>query len=681
MVPRWTRIAVAVLLPAVLIAGCTGKPKEIKPRAATYANPVYTGEKDNLPEAADPMAIKYNGEYYAYVTGDPCLVFKSPDLIGWTLAGPMTEGTANCWAPDVVYKNGIFYAYMAPEPPTGVRRIQLFTSTSPTGPFKYEADLTTTTSYDPHYFEDENGKAYLYWTEECDSGAYKHCTRGNSTVADELVDMKTRADRAAMVIEPEVGWECRYRCIVEAPSVLKRKGQYYTLYSGAAYENESYANGVARSTSPLAGWTKLERVLQSSGDDMKVHGPGGASWVKGPNNLDDWLIYHGRGITKGTFERWLRVDTVMWGQDRFWVPGGVATFTEQPGPALPAFQDRFDGDTRKELGKPWATSGGKWEVAGGVARQTDADAGAGAAGARALAGGDPAAQYAFEANLRWAPGTAGGAVGIYAYWADDKNYAIALLDRSTKALVVNQVVVGGTGQPASLPLSPDFNFDVYHQLIVRKNGPFLQFLLDGHPLGTMETPFTAPGKVGLATDQAAAEFDGVAFTHGWEDLFEHPVLTWAAAEDGTKPSGSWSVKEGLLTQSDTAGRHQTFKGTRQWGSYELAVTLQSAGKAGVYGAYYDAKNYLDVLIDPAAGALVSTAVVGGKAETQSAPLKDLDPTAFHALRIVKDGFQFSIYVDGKLVQQRTATLSKGQPGLITDGAAVSFDSVKAVRWD
>jgi hypothetical protein len=34
-----------------------------------------------------------------------------------------------------------------------------------------------------------------------------------------------------------------------------------------------------------------------------------------------------------------------------------------------------------------------------------------------------------------------------------------------------------------------------------------------------------------------------------------------------------------------------------------------------------------------------------------------------------------------LVQQRTASLSKGQPGLITGGAAASFDSVRAVRWD
>ncbi|MGE5674469.1 MAG: family 43 glycosylhydrolase, partial [Mycobacterium leprae] len=248
---RRLRTALGLLLIVLVLAGCAAPPKAISSRAGTFSNPVYVGGKDNLPEAPDPTAIKYNGDYYAYVTGDPCLVLTSPDLVNWKLIGPMLQDRVNCWAPSVTYKNGTFYAYAATLQPGGGepgRRVRLYTSQSPAGPFVLQGDVTDVYSYDPGYFMDTDGKEYLYWTETCDRLPID-CS-GNANVVDQLVTMQKLSGHLTQVTEAE-GWECKDRCIMEAPSVTRHNGLYYLLYSGSAYENENYANGWARSKVPM----------------------------------------------------------------------------------------------------------------------------------------------------------------------------------------------------------------------------------------------------------------------------------------------------------------------------------------------------------------------------------------------------------------------------------------------
>lgn len=654
------RVLVAVIILFVLAAGCSAPKLRELP---TYTNPVYAGTQDKLPEAADPATLKYNGEYYTYVTGDPCLVLKSEDLVHWQLAGPMMSGKANCWAPSVVYKNGTFYAYAATVEPgvaEGERRVQLFTSQSPLGPFEKKATLTEHYSYDAEYFMDDDGREYLYWTQLC--GTLPFRCGGNATVVDRLVGMDGLAGEVSLVAEPE-GWECRNRCILEAPAVLKRDGRYFVQYSGAAYENDSYGGGYVVADKPAqTAWTRQEQVLKSV--DPNVNGPGGADWVKGPNNLDDWTIYHGRGITRETWDRWIRIDPVMWGRDRFWLPG-APTFEPQLAPAMPAFRDLFSA---KELNKAWKTRLGVWRAEGGVLRQTTP---AGTAMAR-LTGFD-AVDFVAEANVRLLDGPPGGAAGLIFFQVNDKGYAAAVLDRAQHALVVT-ASSGAVGAKFALP--SDFDMKAFHQILVVRSGDRITLAVDGRTLGVWGAPFGQPGGIGLITVEAAAEFDGVTFTQGWEDFFDSKGLRWDNPEDGSGSQGEWAVANGVLSGSGDGAR--AFRGSRQWESYEFTASVNPNGRAGIYAAYYDQKNFATVTVDSQTRKLTLKATVAGKAEPEAEAA--LQTAQWHTLRVTKNGNVFTIQADGKQVLKQTINLPKGQPGLLVESGQAGFDSIRAVRW-
>jgi GH43 family beta-xylosidase len=677
---------VVIIMAVLLLSGCTGAPKELK--LSTFANPVYAGTKDNLPEAPDPTAVKFNGEYYAYVTGDPCLVLKSTDLVKWTLVGPMMEEQSNCWAPSVVYKNGTFYAYASTVQhgmAEGSRRVRLYTSESPTGPFVQQATLTEKYSYDGEYFMDSQGRAYLYWTQEC--GQLPYDCSGNGTVVDELAGMGQLAGRMSFVAGPE-GWACKYRCILEAPALLERDGRFYNQYSGAAYENDSYGGAYLVADQPVrAPWTKFDRVLKSVED--RISGPGGADWVKAPNNLDDWTIYHARGITRETWDRWLRIDPVMWGQDRFWLPGAPGQ-GEQVAPALPMVRDLFDG---AELSRDWKTSGGAWSVTGGVLRQAKAEGGARAvmtAKGGAVAPGD-ASGYVAEVNVRQLPG-GGGAAGMLL-----SDEATVMIDWPAKELVAS-----AGGAQARYKLDDQLRPEVWHQIVAVKNGPLVELRVDGRLVGVWHVTLKGEGRIGVVTEGAAAEFDGVTLTEGWEDFFARGGSHWGEAGDGTKRTGEWRVENGALVgevagagagggvgPGDVGVGARAFRGSRQWQTYEFTVSfrpLNQGARPGIYAAYYDQKNYARVIIDAQHDTLTSQAVVRGKAVAlETVDLKTLfdQPLGlgeYHTIRVVKDGFAFNIYFDGKLVQQRRFELAQGQPGLLLENGQVEFDSIRAVRW-
>jgi|GEM_PF-3049469 len=695
------RTAVALLaLMLAVVSGCAAggqKPAsgEIRTRAAAYTNPVFEPKSSIPAEASDPMALKYNGEYYAYVTGGACGALRSTDLVKWEFLGPVVSDTASCWAPDVAHKNGVFYMYASTTrwgETEGDRRVRLYTATRPEGPFKYQADVTDHYSYDGHYFRASNGQEYLFWTRECLGSGVSPCG-GNPNLVDTLTDMATLGGKPSLVGRP-FDWECKGRCIFEAPQVFERAGLYYQLYSGGAYENETYGSGYARS-SVVKGpdrlddmsWRKMNQILKTVPN--QVSGPGGSSWVKGPGNLEDWIIYHGRNKNaKGGLGRWLRIDSVMWSTDRFWLPG-APSYTEQPGPALPRFRDLFDRPDGSGLGEGWKAEAGQWAVKNGQALQSAAFG-----LARALAG-EAADHYVVEANLRF-EGAASGLAGVMGYYAGEEDWLQVLLRPADQAVVL-RARVGGKEQAETVKrLTQQTRHDVFHQLLVRKNADRFDVVVDGLPITTLSFPFPEPGTAGLVTYDASATFDGYAFAHGWEDLFAVHVTQglagWGPAADGTKLAGRWSLKEGVPEQSSATGRAQAFKGSREWGSYQLTASLRPAdpktkGRIGLYAAYWDSRNYAALLLEPSTGQLVVRAEINGKTQKeQTIDLKQalggaLDFSAMHTLRVTKNGFDFFCDFDGVAVWKGRLELAQGQPGLLTEESAARYGSVLAVRWD
>lgn len=208
----------------------------------------------NLP-IADPYILNYDGTYYAYGTrGNGFEVYISDDLKHWkrgeklALSPKDSWGTKWYWAPEVYYvksKNKFYMFYSVDE------HICVATSDSPEGPFVQDKKepIWDEKSIDTSLFIDDDGTPYLYFV---------RFTGGNVIwVAEMKSDLKSiKKKTLKQCISAEDGWETVRDRVAEGPSILKKNGMYYLIYSANHYQSQDYAVGYATATSPLGPWKK-----------------------------------------------------------------------------------------------------------------------------------------------------------------------------------------------------------------------------------------------------------------------------------------------------------------------------------------------------------------------------------------------------------------------------------------
>jgi GH43 family beta-xylosidase len=208
---------------------------------------------------ADPTARVFEGKLYLYPSHDvPCggeegvfgfcmpdyHVFSSKNLTDWEDHGiilshntvPWVEPESfRMWAPDCVFKNGKYYFYFpawANEKVNGIGyRIGVAIANKPYGPFVPEANfIEGVTGIDPNVFIDDDGKAYLYWSEN--KIIY------GAQLKDNMVELAT----VPVPIKINGIVENKFK---EGPFVFKRKGIIYLTfpYNQKATQQLVYAIG------------------------------------------------------------------------------------------------------------------------------------------------------------------------------------------------------------------------------------------------------------------------------------------------------------------------------------------------------------------------------------------------------------------------------------------------------
>jgi len=207
---------------------------------------------------ADPFILLHEGVYYAYGTGNPrgFWPYVSSDLVTWkkspapALDKADSYGEKKFWAPEVVYRkeNQTFYMYYAAE-----EHICAATAKSPLGPFKQEArqPMRAERAIDPTLFVDDDGAPWLYFVVV---GGGRNTIYGAELERD-WVTFKAGSP-AFKCIESERGWENILGRVAEGPSVFKRGGVYYMMYSANGYTSQDYAVGYATAASPRGPWKK-----------------------------------------------------------------------------------------------------------------------------------------------------------------------------------------------------------------------------------------------------------------------------------------------------------------------------------------------------------------------------------------------------------------------------------------
>lgn len=253
-------------------------------------NPLFPGY------FADPTIKKFGDTFYMYVTTDGVklasgqpTVWISKDFKNWynqEMEMDLPEGLTNCWAPDVVFRNGKYYYYMG-NCQFGCN-IYGYESESPIGPWKpikngapiipVGTGKEHLPALDAQFFTDDDGSLYTYFGTWCTSFG------GVGWAKIDTSDMATIVESGLIPIE-------QLPRAFEACYMLKRKGKYILMYSSGDCKINTYAVHYAWADSPTGPFLYgANNPILSTNEDTSVDGPGHHSML---NDGDDYyMIYH-----------------------------------------------------------------------------------------------------------------------------------------------------------------------------------------------------------------------------------------------------------------------------------------------------------------------------------------------------------------------------------------------------
>jgi GH43 family beta-xylosidase len=340
-------------------------PVEVEGVATSFANPIYEG--------ADPWVIRKDGRYYlcrsegdqgisVWVSdrltdpGVKRIVWEAPEH-GWN--------SSQVWAPELHYLDGKWYIYYAASDGknenhrAGVLEAR---TDDPQGEYIDRGML-----YTGDHFADQahnrwaidatplqlHGKLYLLWSgwEDDRDIQYLYIAPMSNpyTVAGNRVRLCDNCDYLwERVDERPTG-----RGLHEGPQVIHRHGKIFVVYSCSGSWQRSYKLGMIwmdEHANPLdpRSWKKHDRPVFQGND--RVLGVGHASFVRSPDDTEDWIVYHTKIARRDGWERVVHVQKFGWTEEGFPdfgtpSPTGMALQPPRGEPANQrgsAFADSFD---------------------------------------------------------------------------------------------------------------------------------------------------------------------------------------------------------------------------------------------------------------------------------------------------------------------------------------------------
>lgn len=483
---------------------------------------------------------------------------------------PLSEDYSDYWAPEVTYREGKFYLYYSAGDGSRMH-LRIALGDAPGGPFTDCGIRLTSEEFaiDPHVFEDDDGQCWLFYATDF----LEHTHVGTGTVRDRMIDPFTLSGNPSPVVRAQYGWQLfdperkekggvRWHT-VEGPTVLKRKGLYYEMFSGGNWKNASYGVGYAVSTSiqsqdewrQVCDGTRVFPLLQSA---PGVTGPGHNSVVRGPDNRHLYCVYHQWDAEVG--RRVLSIDPLEWIGEELSVFG--PTTKAQPAPNLPRI-----GSLER-----WKVTTGDWSFATENSEQRSLS---GYSEVRYDAPVDTG--FLVECDARALRGSSRGALGIFASDAGGSRHWASLL---------------GSG----LNLSPQFEVEPFsdsRETVFSGSFRLVRLEASGFTLkasiGNLSPRHRVvlkelPQHIGLFTNDLAGEFQGFSLTRGWQDSFEDADDCIAALAFQAE-AGAWQVHSMALHQSEEPSTGVIFKFVPA-AAYDFVINARlEGGSRGFYGFF------------------------------------------------------------------------------------------------
>ncbi|MDR3366795.1 MAG: family 43 glycosylhydrolase [Prevotellaceae bacterium] len=457
----------------------------------TWTNPLTLPNEWPLYGIGDPYILKYRGVYYLYcstrdnMTGVKC--WSTKDFITWSDAYTCTSAsiTKSAYAPEVVYWNGLFYMYTSP----AGNGHYVLTSSSPTGPFT-AATGNVGKSIDGSIFIEDDGKWYFYHASD---NGIQGCAMSSPTSIGADVNLNTRMG---------YGW-------TEGPTVIKRNGTYYLIYTGNHVISRGYRIDYAQNTAgPIAPYTPQSNqnpiLIKTEGEFV---GLGHGSAFVGPDLDSYYYTYHNLAGDYGVGPyRRLNFDRIAWNGAKLLLLGPT-TWPQQ------AFRqaDMADFFDRDSLGANWLTpNGGSWTVADSDRLMQNLSDNESATPYKALLNQPTKADYTAEFTMKEeAIAAADARFGAVFGYTDEANYGMAVLNSASNRLEVSFKANNKWDAPRYANLPSGYNLRVWHHLRLEKSGASYRFYIDGM-LKLSASHALGGGKIGYATDRCQANFGYIA---------------------------------------------------------------------------------------------------------------------------------------------------------------------------
>jgi beta-xylosidase len=292
-----------------------------------YCNPVY----DRY--FADPFVLRARDAYVAVGTGSVVdgLVFElltSENLVDWTSRGgalreqPDELGT-DCWAPEVVERDGRWWMYYSIGYDDKAHHLRVAVAEDPLGPYVdcgIRLSPNERFAIDPHPFRDRDGTWYLFYARDVLEGERV----GTMLAVDVLEDMTSLRGQARTILPPSADWQLYLRDremygevydwhTLEGPFVCERNGRYYCFFSGGNWQTAGYGVSYAVADHPLGPWSEpaVREPLMVTVPG-KVLGPGHVSIVTSAAG-QDVLVYH--AWDEQRTRRRMCIDPLQWTVD------------------------------------------------------------------------------------------------------------------------------------------------------------------------------------------------------------------------------------------------------------------------------------------------------------------------------------------------------------------------------
>ena len=300
--------------------GARGEGVTLRALGAEQPHLVFDG---NFP---DPFVARFGRTFHAYATGNQTgggqmnvQLIRSTDLRRWTasveafphanLPEWVDKGHPQVWAPEVMEAGGRYVLYFnarhatltrTERPPSGPRVLKRHclgaaVADRPEGPFLgIDAPLVCSEFedgvIDASPFRDGDS-LYVYYKDDGNC-----CGRGSAIYAqglsaDGLAALGPPVKLVANNDSPEKhdDWEW---LVVEAPSMVKRRGAYYLFYSGNFFGNRNYAVGYLACASPRGPCRDQgDNPILWSHKDSALLGPGHQAVLE--DRGTSWIFFHG----------------------------------------------------------------------------------------------------------------------------------------------------------------------------------------------------------------------------------------------------------------------------------------------------------------------------------------------------------------------------------------------------